>query len=74
MKKKLLKKFLIEYKERLSNDGCNDFHLIKDGGLYEEEAKTLVELMHNDQYIEDKSLHQTNWQVVNWLIDNLDQI
>jgi polyhydroxyalkanoate synthesis regulator phasin len=75
LQKRLLYQFLTDenLKEKLSNDSYEEFDLVEDGKLTEEQAKRLTRHMLYDGFISelDDNQHQIDRIVIEWLIYNL---
>ena len=66
---KLIALLLSELSDRFSCDSCNDFHLVKDGGLTEEESEQIKTALYQAEYTENitDGPYTYNWMLANYL-------
>ncbi len=74
--RKLLLKVLQMATEEFSNHGCNDFDLIRDGGLTEEEAGMFQTFLLSDGLIDEPchSQYAMDWIVMLWLRKRVEKM
>lgn len=75
IEKKLTLALLKLAAEEFDNHGCNDFHLVKDGGLTREEAKKVQEALFKDGMVEKKmnSAYSFDALLMEWLVKKLQK-
>lgn len=66
--KKLLIKMLEMASDEFANHGCNDFELIDDGGLTEEEAKEIITRIDEDNGDDMGSPNFNNYYTQDWIV------
>jgi len=69
LERKLIAKLLTMASEEFSNHGCNDFHLLRDGGLTEAEAAEVQLALVRDGVADEPSsgAYTCDWMLMTWL-------
>ena len=75
IEKKLASLLLNLAADEFSNHGCNDFSLIKEGGLTAEEAKTVQEDLVKDGASDElyDSEYSFDWMLMRWLAKKVQE-
>lgn len=73
--KKLASLLLNLAADEFSNHGCNDFHLIKDGGLTAEEVRKVQEALFEDGVSDEiyDSEYSMDWMLMRWLAKKVQE-
>jgi hypothetical protein len=73
VEKKLAAKLLHMAAERFGNHGCNDFDLVRDGGLTKEETGEVQAALFQDGVEEDMrdDTVTLDWMLMHWLADKI---
>lgn len=60
--------------DEFGKHGCNDFNLIKDGGLTKEEAKEIFDKLNKEMYDEprNESVYTFDWLLMRWFAKKFD--